>query len=204
MRDWTSQCGDTESGGIAVDEINLMAQVTSKTRLAPPLMYVFRAAHEAKDAKKRVDIRNEAGERVIAARRSRAREVITENVLRREVARDLENLLNTIALKSTMDMTGAPYARKSILNFGLPDIAHRSIDEIGVDDIPQEIKTAILAYEPRLAAASLHVERDKTIDSSELKVRFIVRADLTCHPVHVPVEFVADVIDTGKIVVNRL
>jgi type VI secretion system protein ImpF len=181
-----------------------MAQVTSKTRLAPPLMYVFRATHEAKDAKKRVDIRNEAGERVIAARRSRARQVITETMLRREVARDLENLLNTIALESTVDMTGAPYARKSILNFGLPDIAHRSIDEIGVDDIPQEIKAAILAYEPRLAPASLQVERDKSIDSSELKVRFIVRADLTCHPVHVPVEFIADVIDTGKIVVNRL
>jgi type VI secretion system protein ImpF len=43
-----------------------------------------------------------------------------------------------------------------------------------------------------------------SIDPVELKVRFIVRADLTCDPVHVPVEFVADVIDTGKIVVNRL
>jgi type VI secretion system protein ImpF len=55
-----------------------------------------------------------------------------------------------------------------------------------------------------LAAASLHIERDKQVDQAELKVRFIVRADLTCDPVHVPVEFIADVIDTGKIVVNRL
>jgi type VI secretion system protein ImpF len=181
-----------------------MAGVSSKTRLSPPLMHVFRAAHEAKDAKKRLDIRNEAGERVIAGRRLRPRHVITEAALRAEVSRDLEALLNTIALESTIDMTETPNVRKSILNFGIPDIADRTIDEARVDNIPAEIKTAIMQYEPRLAVASLHVERDMSVDSAELKVRFIVRADLTCDPVHVPVEFVADVIDTGKILVNRL
>jgi type VI secretion system protein ImpF len=181
-----------------------MAEVNSKTRLSPPLMHVFRAAHQAKDAKKTLDIRNEAGERVIASRRLRARHVITETVLRAEVSRDLEALLNTVALESTIDMTDMPNARRSIINFGIPDIADRTIDEAKVDNIPEEIKTAIMQYEPRLAASSLHVERDTSIDPAELKVRFLVRADLTCDPVHVPVEFVADVIDTGKILVNRL
>jgi len=37
------------------------------SRLSTPLMHVFRAAHEAKDAKRIIDQRNEAGERVIAA-----------------------------------------------------------------------------------------------------------------------------------------
>ncbi len=181
-----------------------MADVNSKMRLCPPLMYVFRAAHEAKDAKKRVDIRNEAGERIIAGRRLRARQVITESVLRREVSRDLEALLNAVAMESTIDMTETPQVRKSILNFGLPDVSNRTIDETAVGNIPEEVRTAIINYEPRLAAASLHVERDMSVDAAELKVRFIVRADLTCDPVHVPVEFVADVIDSGKIVVNRL
>jgi type VI secretion system protein ImpF len=176
----------------------------NKTRLAPPLMHAFRAAHEAKDAKKRVDIRDEAGERVIAGRRVRARHAITEAVLRREVARDLDALLNAIALSSTIDMTDAPFASKSIVNFGIPDVTHRTIDEVGVNDIPDEIKAAIVNYEPRLAAASIHIERDNTVDIAELKVRFIVRADLTCDPVHVPVEFIADVIETGKIIINRL
>jgi type VI secretion system protein ImpF len=181
-----------------------MAGVSSKTRLSPPLMHVFRAAHEAKDANKKVDLRDETGERVIAGRRLRARQPITETLLRREVSRDLDALLNTVALESTVDMTDAPYVRKSILNFGIPDLTRRSIDEVGVNDIPEEIKAAIINYEPRLAAASLQVERDKRVDPAELKVRFIVRADLTCDPVHVPVEFIADVIDTGKILVNRL
>ncbi len=180
-----------------------MARISSKTRLSPPLMHVFRAAHEAKDAKKRTDVRSEGGDRTVVSRRLRVGQVITEPVLRREVTRDLETLLNAIALESTIDMSEAEYARKSILNFGLPDITHRTIDETGVDEIPDEIRAAIINFEPRLAAASIHVERDTSVDPVELKVRFIVRADLTCDPINVPVEFIADVIDTGKILVNR-
>ena len=82
-------------------------------------------------------------------------------------------------------MTDTPYARKSIINFGLPDVSNRTIDSKAVNSIPAEIKTTIINYEPRLPAASLDVERDTTVDPVELKVRFIVRADLTCEPVHV-------------------
>jgi len=167
-------------------------------------MHVFRAAHEAKDAKRVIDQRNEAGERIIAGRRLRARQVITETMLRREVARDLDALLNTVALDATVDMENAPHVRKSILNYGLPDLAVRTIDETGVDEIPDEIRTAIVNYEPRLAAASLRIERDTTVDPVELKIRFLVRAELMCHPIHVPVEFIADIVETGKIIVNRL
>ncbi|VIO78069.1 type VI secretion system baseplate subunit TssE [Bradyrhizobium ivorense] len=181
-----------------------MADRDIKTRLSPPLMHVFRSAHLAKDAQKTVDLRDEAGERVIAGRRLRARQVITEPALRREVARDLDALLNTIAMASTIDMSEVPHVRKSILNFGIADLARLSIDEAAVDDIPEEIRTAILNYEPRLAPSSLQIERDTTVDVTELKVRFVVRAELVCHPVHVPVEFIADVIDAGKIVINRV
>lgn len=48
-------------------------------RLAPPLMYAFRAAHEKRDAKQRLDLRDEAGERVIAARRVTTRSPISES-----------------------------------------------------------------------------------------------------------------------------
>jgi type VI secretion system protein ImpF len=181
-----------------------VADITRKTRLSPPLMHVFRAAHEAKDARKRSDTGVVAGDQMVAGRRLRARQVVTESVLRREVARDLDALLNTVAIESTIDLEKAEYARKSILNFGLPDIANRTIDEVRVRKVPEEIRTAILNFEPRLAPASLQVERDMSVDADELRVRFIVRADLVCDPVHVPIEFIADVTETGKIVVNRL
>lgn len=180
-----------------------MADAIDKTRLGPPLMHVFRAAHQAKDAKTFVELRNEAGDRLISGRR-RSRHVVTETVLRREVGRDLDALLNSIALESTIDMTDAPHARKSIINFGLPDISHRTIEEAAVAAIPEEIRAALIAFEPRLAPASIEVERDNSVDTAELKLRFIIRADLTCYPVNVPVEFVADVIDNGRIIVNRL
>lgn len=181
-----------------------MANSDRKSRLSPPLMHVFRTAHEAKDAKLIIDQRNEAGERVMASRRLGARQVITESMLRREVSRDLDALLNTVALEATVDMDTAPHVRKSILNFGLPDIAIRTIDENGLDEIPGEIRTAIVNYEPRIAPDTLRIERDKELDPVELKIRFVIRGELVCHPVHVPVEFVADIVEAGKIVVNRL
>jgi type VI secretion system protein ImpF len=181
-----------------------MATSSRQSRLSPPLMQVFRTAHEAKDAKLKIDQRNEAGDRLIASRRLRARQVITESTLRREVSRDLDALLNTVALQATIDMENAPNVRKSILNFGLPDIAIRTIDENGLDEIPGEIRTAIVNYEPRIAPDTLRIERDKELDPAELKIRFVIRGELVCHPVHVPVEFVADIIEAGKVVINRL
>ena len=169
-----------------------------QNRLSPPLMHVFRAAHVAKDAKKIADVRNDAGHRL------QVRQVITESTLRQEVLRDLNALLNTVALESTIDMSDAPHVRRSILNFGIPDVTKRSIDEIGVDEIPEEIRTAISNFEPRLAADTLEVQRDTSVDPAELKVRFIVRAELICEPVHIPVEFIAEVMDSGKFVINRL
>ena len=181
-----------------------MANSNRKSRLSPPLMHVFRTAHDAKDAKRIIDQRNEAGERVIAGRRMRARQIITESMLRREVSRDLDALLNTVALDATVDMASAPHVRKSILNFGLSDIALHTIDENSVEEIPDEIRTAIVNYEPRIAADTLRIERDREVDPVELKVRFVIFAELVCHPVHVPVEFVADIVESGKIVVKRL
>jgi type VI secretion system protein ImpF len=181
-----------------------MAHDNRHSRLSPPLMHVFRTAHEAKDARKSLDQRNAAGERVVTSRKLRPRQVITEPLLRREVARDLDALLNAVALESTIDMEDAPHVRRSILNFGLPDIALRTIDETAVDEIPDEIRTAIANFEPRIAPDTLRIERDRQVDPLELKVRFLIRAELVCHPVHVPVEFVADIVETGKITIKRL
>jgi type VI secretion system protein ImpF len=176
-----------------------------KERLSPPLMHAFRSAHEARDAKKKLDLRDEGGERIIASRRTSARVAITEPMLRREVARDLDALVNTIALESAQDIEQFEYARQSILNYGLPDIAHRTIDELSVNDVQREIAAALTNYEPRLIRDTIRVSRDTTVNTAELKVRFVVRAELHCEPLNVPIEFVADVeVDSGKIVINRL
>ena len=182
-----------------------MAGPGRKDRLSPPLMFAFRSAHEARDARKKHDLRDESGERIISSRRTTGRVAITEPMLRREVSRDLDALVNTIALESSEDLAPFEYARRSILNYGLPDIGHRSIDEITVSDVGHEIATSLMNFEPRLVRESIRVQRDEEVDAAGLKIRFVVRADLSCEPLNVPVEFVADVeVDTGKIVINRL
>ena len=167
-------------------------------------MYAFRSAHAARDAKEKLDLRDDAGERIIASRRQSARTAITEPTLRREVARDLEGLMNTISLESSLGLQGFDHVRRSVLNFGFPDIAYRSIDEISVDDIKDEIGAVLNHYEPRLVRDSVSVVRDTTVDKAELKIRFVVRADLSCEPLNVPVEFVADLeLDSGNILITR-
>ena len=182
-----------------------MVGVKKTDRLSPPLMYAFRAAHEARDAKTKLDLRDEGGDRVIAGRRMAVRTAITEPALRREVAQDLDALMNTIAMESSEDLAPFEHARRSILNYGLPDITHRSIDELSVNDVSDEIKAALMRHEPRLVPASIRVSKDAEINEAELKMRFVVRADLVCVPLNVPVEFVADLeLDSGNISVGRL
>ena len=168
-------------------------------------MHAFRTAHAARDAKKHMDLRDEAGERVIAGRRTSARVAITEPVLRAEVAKDLAALMNTTNFESTEDLSAVPQVRSSILNYGIPDLVRQSIDEARVDKLAQDIEQALATYEPRLIRKSIRVERDKRVRAGELKLRFMVQADLKCDPVNVPLEFVADIeLESGKIKIDRL
>ena len=181
-----------------------MVRPDRKQSLSSPLMYAFRSAHGARDATERLDLRDDAGERVVAQRRKTARVAITEPALRRELARDLEALVNTVALESTLDLQAFDEVRRSVLNFGFPDIAHRAIDEISVDDIKDELKAVLLTHEPRLVPDTVKVTRDGSLDTATLKVRFVIRADLVCQPLNVPIEFVADVeLDSAKITIKH-
>ncbi len=181
-----------------------MGSPTTKDRLRPPLMYAFREAHAARDARKKLDLRDEAGERIIAGRRAAPRLAITEPRLKQEVIRDLEVLLNTVDLASSLPLGTAEQVRRSILNYGRPDLVHRSIDEFSVGGIGTEIAEALARFEPRLAREALAVVRDDSVDAAALRVRFLIRAELDCEPLAIPVEFVADVeLDTGKVVVAR-
>jgi len=167
-------------------------------------MAAFRQAYAEGDAKQRIDERDEAGERVVAGRRATGRSSMSEAALQRTVSEDLESLMNTVNLEATMSLDEHEAVRTSILNYGFADVVHRTIDEIGVNDIGEEIRAALAIYEPRLVANSIHVSRDWGVDTTELKIRFVVRADLNCDPLNLPVEFVADLErDTGKITINR-
>jgi len=174
-------------------------------RLAPPLMYAFRAAHEKRDAKAKLDLRDESGDRVIASRRVTARTPISESGLRREVLTDVVDLMNTTNLGSALDLSDTPQVQNSILNYGFPDLSWRTIDENSLHEVAREIEVALITFEPRLAKGSIQARRDVNMKVDDLKLKFLVKADLRARPVDVPVEFVAEVeLDSGKIKIDRL
>jgi len=174
-------------------------------RLAPPLMFAFRVAHEKRDAKKSVDLRDAAVQRILAPRRAANRAPISEAGLRREVNADIVDLLNTVNLNSALDLAEAPEVARSVLNFGLPDLSTRTLDDHRLVEISKELELALRTYEPRLVAGTLSVGRDPLVESESLRIKFFIKADLRSEPLDVPVEFVAEVeLDSGKIKVDRL
>jgi type VI secretion system protein ImpF len=166
-------------------------------------MFAFREAHRERDAKVVSDLRDEHGARVIAGRRAR-KGAVTEGQLREQLAIDLNALLNTVNMQSGFDLTEFPQVSTSILNYGVPEISNRTIDEDRVSDIVDEIRTALLQYEPRLIPGTVRVARDTTVDPYSLNIRFAVSGEMACDPAAVAVEFVADIeIDTGKMRVAK-
>lgn len=182
-----------------------MAKSKNSDRLAPPLMHAFREAFRKKDSRQKLDLRDDTGERVIASRRASARSWVNEGILRRELGEDLNALLNTVNLGSAEDLSQFGYVARSILNYGLTDITGYTIEENAIEDIADELRTALTDYEPRLIPPTIEVKRDAAFDDSGQKIRFMVSADMHATPVDLPVEFVAELeLDSGKMRVARL
>jgi type VI secretion system protein ImpF len=95
--------------------------------------------------------------------------------------------------------------RSSILNYGFPDLSWRTLDENGLSEVSREIEVALSDFEPRLERGSIRARRDTSARDEELKLRFLVKADLLARPVNVPIEFVAEIeLDSGKIKIDRV
>ena len=180
-----------------------MAKIGERTRLNPPLMSAFREAHRARDAKVAVDERDGDGQRVVAARR-RLGTTVNERAMRTLVRHDLEDLVNTVNFGSAEDVGDLPRVRGSVLNYGLPEISGRIAGSRQVKGLADEVRRAILDFEPRLIASTVRVERREPRDGDEGRARFAVVADLRCEPAPVPIEFVADVdLADGKLKLAR-
>lgn len=178
--------------------------VQKNDRLAPPLLHAFRAAHGERDSAVPLEIRDR-GERVLSSRRVTSRASISESELRKLVNTDLVALFNTTNLEAIEDLSTAPEVRKSILNFGFPDLVRRTIDENEVNGIAREIETALRDFEPRLEPKSIKARRDHTVTADTLAVRFLVSAELRAQPANVQTEFIAEVeVSSGKIKIDRL
>jgi type VI secretion system protein ImpF len=173
-------------------------------RFQIPVMFAFRDAFDAKDARKRIEERRD-GEKVISGRGSLKRRGADETMLKRNLAVDLLALVNTVDLASAVDLEDFEHVGRSVLNFGLRDVAHLTSQEIGVESLARDLSAALVNHEPRLDPESLQIVRDGEFDDVNQRIRYTVSAEMACTPLDVPIEFVAEIdIGSGKVQLTRL
>src|SRR5207244_11918181 len=71
--------------------------------------------------------------------------------------RDLQWLLNSATKAERDEIDEFPEVAKSVLNYGMPDIAGSTESSMTPEMVERMVKTAIFQYEPRVIRNSLHV-----------------------------------------------
>jgi type VI secretion system protein ImpF len=114
---------------------------------------------------------------------SRDRRVLSPARLRISVLRDLGWLFNTTNLAALEDLEAYPEVAKSVLNYGLPDLAGHTISGIDVPKLEQLLRQAILQYEPRLSARTVRVRLlTDPKEASYNSMSFSIEAELWSQP----------------------
>lgn len=73
------------------------------------------------------------------------------------ILRELTWLLNTTRLETTKKLTNWPAVRKSVLNYGVPDLAGKWLHLPNRLQLERELERIIQTFEPRLQAGTVSV-----------------------------------------------
>lgn len=114
---------------------------------------------------------------------SREARVISPSRLRDYVRRDLAWLFNTTHLQATQGLDDYPVVARSVVNFGMPDMAGRTASSVNPTILEQSIRRAILDFEPRLVGRTLRVKL--VVDSKQMNhnaMAFDIEAELWAQP----------------------
>ncbi|MGD9006457.1 MAG: type VI secretion system baseplate subunit TssE [Desulfobacteraceae bacterium] len=88
---------------------------------------------------------------------SRDQRVLSFQRLKRSVVRDLEWLLNAGCLEPTLDLTDFPEVKRSVLNYGVPDLTGTTASNLDAATLERMLRHRIVTFEPRLLSRSLKV-----------------------------------------------
>jgi type VI secretion system protein ImpF len=89
---------------------------------------------------------------------SSSQQSMSQTQFKEAVIRDLGWLLNSVALDVCIDLQKYPEVRRSVLNFGLPDMSGHTSSNVDVGVLESSIRTAIQLFEPRVIRNSLKVK----------------------------------------------
>jgi type VI secretion system protein ImpF len=116
-----------------------MAELTQKERLQPSLL--DRLTDDAPDK----------------IQESRDQRVLSLSRLRQSVLRDMGWLLNTSSLNGVESFDSYPLVAGSVINYGIPDLAGKTLSGTDVQDIERRVRQAIWDFEPRILRDSVKV-----------------------------------------------
>jgi type VI secretion system protein ImpF len=119
-------------------------------------------------------------------------ERFNEAALRATIRRDLAWLLNTTNLESLIDLEPFPQVQGSVLNYGLTDLAGRTLNRRAVLARAREIRKAIRLFEPRMRGDSLTVDPIDEGDQPHT-LTFLIQGDITSAARTMPVKFRTEV-----------
>lgn len=121
-----------------------------------------------------------------------ALERFNETALRATVRRELAWLLNTTNLEAGIELDPFPQVKTSVVNYGVPDLAGKSLSNRAVLRRAREIRSAIHAFEPRIDPATLSVEIAGTVER-ENSLTFVIQGDVRSAVRAVPIKLRSDV-----------
>lgn len=131
--------------------------------------------------------------------------VIDLRQLRQIIERDLSWLLNTNNQDTMIDATRYPNASKSVLNFGLRDVAGDYSTVERAELIRKSILRAIEMFEPRIRKGSILVDFREGERNRETVISFDIRADMWAQPVPLELYLRTEVdVTTGELQVERV
>lgn len=136
---------------------------------------------------------------------SRAKRVLSLNRLKSCVLRDLAWLMNCGNLEVTEDLEGFPEVRDSVLNYGVPDLAGKTVSATEVSDLEREIRDAILNFEPRILADSLSVRVTINREAMSTKMMsFVIEGQLWAQPLPLSLFLSTDLdLETGSATIKE-
>ncbi len=114
---------------------------------------------------------------------SREARVLSPSRLRDCVRRDLIWLFNTTHLRATQDIDEHAQVARSVLNYGMPDLAGKTTSGVDTVALEQAIRKVILDFEPRLVAKTLRVKL--FVDEKQMNhnaMSFDIEAELWAQP----------------------
>jgi type VI secretion system protein ImpF len=175
-----------------------------KTQLQIPIMYAFREAHKARDAK--TDGREyKDGERVLSERAAMRRRGANEGQLKANLEVDLVQLANTINLDAALELEDYQYVRKSVLNYGVVDLSNKTSEDVKYSQLPKQLAEALLNCEPRFIPETLEITMNEEFDDVNQKLTFDIYAEMACKPVDIPMEFSAEIdVGSGKMKLSNM